>query len=70
VLKQFALKVGGKITPFADQGGAETFQNSALRLEQDAGFIGQRPQAGLRPTFFIPTVEGVGRAFSRSSVPS
>ena len=70
MLEQFALNVGGQITPFADEGGAKTFQNSALRLEQVAGFIRQGPQPGWRPTFLVPTVESVGRAFSRSRTPS
>ncbi len=70
MLEEFALNVGGQIIPFADEGGAKAFQNSALEVEQVAGFIRQGPLHGSCPTFLVPTVESVGRAFSQRGTPS
>ena len=65
MLEESSLNVGRQIIPFADQGGAETFQDATLRVQQVAGFIRQRPRCGWRPAFLVPTVESVGHAFYR-----
>ena len=59
-----------QIIPFADEGGAKAFKNSALEVEEVAGFIRQVPLHGWRPTALVPTVESVGRAFSQCGTPS
>src|SRR6516165_3803983 len=40
VLEEPALDVSSQIIPFADKGGIQTFQDSALHVAQIAGFIG------------------------------
>ena len=40
VLEEPALDVSRQIIPFADKGGTQTFQDSALHIAQIAGFIG------------------------------
>jgi hypothetical protein len=40
LLEEPALDVGRQIIPFADKGGTQAFQDSALHVPQIAGFIG------------------------------
>jgi hypothetical protein len=40
VLEEPALDVSRQIIPFADKGGTQTLQDSALHIAQIAGFIG------------------------------
>jgi hypothetical protein len=40
VLEEPALNVSRQITPFADKGGTQTFQDSAFHVPQIADFIG------------------------------
>jgi hypothetical protein len=47
------------------KGGAETFQDPALHIQQVAGFVRQRPRYDWRSAFLVPAVESVGHAISR-----
>ena len=46
------------------KGGAETFQDPALHIQQVAGFVRQRPRYDWRSTFLVPAVESAGHAIS------
>jgi len=50
------------------KGGAETFQDPALHIQQVAGFVRQRPRYDWRSAFLVPAVESVGHAISRRPV--